>query len=127
MEGNKLEIPILFSGDRPYKFGALTWLEQPQRITSATLYTIKIPKTIVVKKKTLSLDAIPMLLETPNSEGMKVWVTLNGNIIARLGEYGALDLVGDKPQYLNDLNQQIILSPVTPFWLRSIMLYIIYD
>jgi hypothetical protein len=74
-----------------------------------------------------------MLLETPRSEGMETWVSLNGHLVARLGEYGGLDLVGDHPEYLTPRIQEVMLTPqkdwlwrFRPFWLRSVFFYAIF-
>jgi hypothetical protein len=98
-----------------------SWL----RVDKPTTFNVAIPRE--------GLDALVMLLETPQSQGMQAWIYLNRHEVARVGEYGGLDLVGDHPEYLARLSQEIQIAPVRdwlwgpkPFWLRSIFFYAIF-
>ena len=114
-------IPCVWSGKRHYRFHKLTWL--PQHSWIEMKKGVPLEFVFNLDREISLIDAIPMLLETPQSRGFSGWILLNGNIVARVGEFGALELVGDEPQYLNVGDNDLVIKPTHRGWLRSIMLY----
>lgn len=119
-------IPCVAEEERNYRFHRYLggpgdpWFNRPVKLRRGQTYQYE----FVLNRPASRIDNIEMLLETPESMFFKAWVRLNGHLVARLGEYGGLDLVGDHPEYLKEgLN----LLELKPEWigglLRSIMLY----
>ena len=114
-------IPCVWEGSRHYRFHKLTWLPEQDWIRLER--GVPLEFTFNLDREVRLIDAIPLLLETPKSPLFKGWIVINGNVVARVGEYGALEIVGDEPQYLRKGDNDLEINPIGWGWLRSIMLY----
>jgi hypothetical protein len=126
------DVPVVWKGTRKYWLAERVYFSKLADSPASWLRVDK-PTTFVVPVPGEGLDALVMLLETPQSPGMQAWVALNDHLVARVGEYGGLDLVGDHPEYLQKDYQEVTVTPeknwlwrFKSFWLRSIFFYIIF-